>query len=491
MYFIRGIETTVLYLIITKFINIPIIETVNFIKMNNRCIDALNANGDKSVLAYNNSVNHASHYVNHNGYVGMGVVTHPIHFNETAADVNHDKTKINAAISRNDELLIDQLEQNIVNHDLEDENLMNNILCETIDVKYDTEKNAAANTATEEESQMEVIETNLKKQEQMLKHIMKSTQFNNVKLKGAAGKWALLKKTVHNREGDFAHIRKGIKFDIYKLLRFTDIKINEDAGKYIPKVARSDEDNSFEAYLQRQEAKKTLSKKQITRHSHDPNYIKFTTICQALPIYDPSQLVIGFEKYFISKKQYEPLYMHKHGLKKWLEHTLQLEYIQISTKLFWKTSPLLHNKTFTRVKGKSKYVQVFFKCLQSFFSNIVVNMSNTLIYIQTDFRINRGLVITLYCGGFTVTAISLLIGNREFVWMFLNVTIILVTYFCCTLMCLFSKAFGHMVKTPCIPIPDFLVLKIYKTRVDLHFLIWKESFYYAGNDRKFIYIFIN
>ena len=107
--------------------------------------------------------------------------------------------------------------------------------------------------------------------------------------------------------------------------------------------------NSFEAYTQREDDKKRQSKTEIG-NTHDPNYIKFTTLCQVLPMYNPAQLVIGFEKYFISKKEYQPLYMHRHGIKQWLEYALQLEYIPIRTKLFWKVSPLLHNKTFTRFK---------------------------------------------------------------------------------------------------------------------------------------------
>ena len=102
------------------------------------------------------------------------------------------------------------------------------------------------------------------------------------------------------------------------------------------------------------------------------------------------------------------------------------------------------------------------------------NLNLKLIY--------RFLGITAYACAFLITIMALLTNNKELVGAFISITIFMVIYACTTFMILFIKSFNFAMRTPCIPIPDFLVLKIYKKRVDLHFLIWKESFHYAGND---------
>ena len=117
---------------------------------------------------------------------------------------NNNEIKVDV-MSIHDEALMTNLEteegddensNNAIKHHVEDEQLMDNILNEIDTKKNNNQMDETIDMKTNDlDKDPNVIDEKNKKL--ILKKIMKSTPFN-IKLKGGAGKWALLKKKINN-----------------------------------------------------------------------------------------------------------------------------------------------------------------------------------------------------------------------------------------------------------------------------------------------------
>ena len=300
----------------------------------------------------------------------------------------------------------------------------------------------------------------------------------------SSSKWSRLKKKIRgNKRQDLTTS----KIDLFKLVPIEHITMEtSETSKVIVKGNHSIE--SFETCPEKQEKRvhanhKSNKTKAYIPAIYDPQYLPFSEACYLLPICDPAKMIIGFEQYYAFKSSYQLLYIRKSAFLDLIDRRFCVRKPIIRTRLFFNELALRYMKpALHKLRRHSIYIKYLLSSANSGFRSINGFLLWVILKLQTDFYVNRIGFSIVYPCSFLITLFGLLANSDLYVWFFLNATILLSLYISVIIVSIVSTGIDNTLRTPCIPIPDFLVLKIYKRRIDLHFLIWKESFSYAGND---------
>ena len=112
-----------------------------------------------------------------------------------------------------------------------------------------------------------------------------------------------------------------------------------------------------------------------------------------------------------------------------------------------------------------------------------LHVKSASMYISTDVMIHAYLSPLIFILTFGTAFGALLLGSASGMsWSSHSLLLMMMVYILLWILLHVQHGLDWVLETPVIPIPDYLVLKIYKRRIDLHFLIWKETMHYTGNE---------
>jgi hypothetical protein len=209
------------------------------------------------------------------------------------------------------------------------------------------------------------------------------------------------------------------------------------------------------------------------------NRINFAYIVSKLPAYDPATIALGFEENLVDNTKSKSIWFTKTMVRQWCAQNMGQYFFTVPvgglnrisclpTHGLWGLLPLPNIQHWPRGRrGRAKICR-----------DLIVGNTE---YIFTDTKLHMYMGLLSFLFAFS-TGIGSRLGAASMKWYIFHTFTLVASY--CTLrgMAYVANAIDVTLSAPVIPIPDFLVVKLFPNRVELYCLVWKEVFYYEGRD---------